>query len=280
MFGLILLLVILGVVAAGVAQSKLAIPCHLQPRWWRVTPPGVTPLQSGTANSLFAVLRLAQQRGAKSFNYSYQTKAYQIFSQWLVNWTQPIDIVVTGVAPSQSFSYTQQVGHVTGVLATPAAGPVPSPCLQKIMCEMSAHGMHPDGKSMRNWANAGGPPDVDTNYYDVAAIAKTWPTTGTENIKSPQPMSTAQKKPYIETALMAKLKASGQAITGSVTTLDATGAPVKTYTTAVVPPPCTSGACDFCGLNSTKQFWYGCNSVGKLFSNSAKTQTYQTPTSL
>jgi hypothetical protein len=273
MLGLILFIIILGIAAAAVAQKQLAIPCQLQPRWWRVTPPGVTPLKTGTANSLFAVLRLAKQSNAKSFNYSYVTKTYQIFSEWLVNWTQPIDIVVTKSSPGQTFSYTQTVGHVTGAVGGPTDG-VPSPCMRKVACEMAAHGMHPDGKSMRNWANAG-VPKVDTNYYDVKAAAALWPTGtsgATEGVKVPPVITIESKKPFIQTALIQRLKASGQAINGK----DAAG----NITTAPPPEPCTEGACEFCGTNSTKEFWYGCNNVGALYKNASHTQTYSTPTTL
>lgn len=275
MLGIVLLLVIIAIAAAFVVQKQFTIPCQVQDRWWRVTPPGVKPLATGRAMSLFAVIRAGHAAGAKSFNYSYKTGNYQLFADWLVNWTQPIDILPQTGPNGERFTPTEKVEHCTGTLATGTPPMVaPAPCCRKIRCEMEAHGMMTHGKSQRDWNS-----QEDMNYYDTSAARKSWP----DNDGTPQPpanLTTAMKQPYLDTETMDKVKKSGQAI-GMI---GPDGKP------APVPPPddCTEANCDFCQsfdangncANSTAKFWYGCNAMGQLYADAAQTKVYDLSSAL
>jgi hypothetical protein len=217
------------VIVLAVGAWWATVPCHLQEGWVRAAPEAV--MERGKAAALFLVARRALRAGARSFNYQRSTRTYELFRDYMVNFTMPADGRAVGVpAPAKS-------DWVTGVVVRQGEV-VPMPCCEKIKCEMRAHGLDPDGKMARDW-------DVAGPYYDVERAAKSWPT---ENGAPVPPAKGGKSAEFIDQDLTAALKAPGALAPG-----------------AVVASQC-SGACDFCSafdaqgrcINRSAQYWKGC----------------------
>ena len=266
MLGLALLLTVVALAALAAGHKATQIACEIQERWWRITPPGVTPAATGTSAALFLVVRKARKMGARSFNYNRASGRYEIFSQWLMNWTQPVDYVVSGAVPMPM----ARAVHVTGTVADGTTVVAPAPCCEKIKCEMRAYGLFPDGRSLRDWSRANPADSGDTHYYDVKKAAAEWPS---KDGTAQPPAKVSKDAALVDAALETRMKLTGKAIVGH--------APDGSIQLASDGPGC-SGACDFCTgvdgkgncLNPTAAFWYGCNDQGRLYSNKEKTAVY------
>jgi hypothetical protein len=251
MLGKILVVLLVAVVVVAAVRKTMGYPCHVQEGWTRVLPSG-EPMERGKARMLFMVVRRAAAIGAKSFNYNKMTGEYVLFSDWLVNYTQPVDFVGNTIVPGP---------HVTGVLADPA-NPPPAPCCEKIKCEMRAFGLDPDGNMKRDWATAG-------PYYNVAAAAQQWPKNGDGAAQPTE--GAADKTPFVDHTLTNALQSPGAKAPAGV---NADGS-----LRFAKPPKCGS-SCDFCvpdgkgGCNPTAAFWHGCNARGELFNSAAQTTVY------
>lgn len=219
---------VLLVLAVFLVAVAARVPCHLQEGWVRAQPAG-GPLAVGTARSLFQVLRHARRAGARSFNYTRSTRYYELFSDYLVNFTMP----GPGFAPGQPGPFDT----VTGVVVRPGEA-VPAPCCEKIKCEMRMFGLDPDGKMQRDWDRAG-------PYYDVAKAAQSWQVVGGRAVP---PDKQGKSDQFIDHDLTAALKAPGAQAPGAK------------------PAAECGGQCDFCQerdaagrcVNRAAQYWKGC----------------------
>jgi hypothetical protein len=251
MLGKAVLALVLVVVALAIIRLAVNYPCHVQEGWSRVLPAGKAK-EKGKARMLFMVARRAAAVGAKSFNYNRATQEYELFDDWLVNFTQPVDFDGDKIVAGP---------HVTGVMADPA-NPPPAPCCEKIKCEMRAFGLDPDGNMKRDWAAAG-------PYYDVAAAAKEWPK-NKDGARLPEEGAT-DKAPFVDHTLTNALQEPGAKAPAG---LNPDGS------LRFAKPPKCGGSCDFCvpdgkgGCNPSAAFWHGCNARGQLFDTEARTSTY------
>lgn len=134
------------------AQSVMKMEHCTRAGFWRVPPPGVLPLEQGTTFSLWNVIRMCKNYSkngkiTRSFNYNPATGAYQLFEDWLINWT-----IRSGKGASTYkdgiLSPISNV-RVTGTINRPGEV-APSECLQKIKAEMRVHGLDGDGKMHAN----------------------------------------------------------------------------------------------------------------------------------
>lgn len=248
MLGWALLLLVIVLAAVAAVRATMNYPCHVQKGWWRVLPDGSRPMETGRARGLYQVVRRAAKAGAKSFNYNEKTGDYELFADWLVNFTQPADVVGSTIQPGP---------HMTGVLADPAHPP-PAPCCEKIKCEMRAFGLDPDGNMKRDWAAAG-------PFYDVSKAAGQWPKSADGKTLPPDAQPRDQ---FVDQELTASLKKPGAKAPAG---LNSDG------TLRFAQSGGCGGSCDFCAgpkCNPTAAFWHGCNARGQLFTTAAQTAVY------
>jgi hypothetical protein len=154
--GLLIFLAVLAVSAGAVLALHFAIRTTLVTRvgWWRTPPKSVRPLAEGTISALWKIggvvraTEKATRARVRSFNYNAETRRYQLFEGWLVNWTQRVP--GTGVEDDKETGEPRLVAEnkrrVTGMLVLDSARPPPAPCCKKIRADMLAYDLDPYGR--------------------------------------------------------------------------------------------------------------------------------------
>lgn len=270
-------------VGTAVFQSQQKIGHQSRRGYWRIPPPGVMPLEQGTASSHWMALRAAKNYSTdgkicRSYNYNPATGAYQLFEDWLVNWTIRSQ---AGASKYENGTLTPiKNALITGMIENEFAN-VPFECVLKTRAEMFIYGMDPDGKisKLRDLADgsgtkipykdqaiqeaASGNNSEGANWQD-AVNAKTFDQTdppGSEDIGAPDDPTRG-----VDNAINSLLQASPFAFTG----VDADGKLIQ----AAPELECTGGGCEDCSWCSSFSGESGlCSAKQTSWCNGALSQT-------